>query len=130
MKNKENMLQKKKENKNIYKKIAWLQACFLGDMGVIWCNSLGDSHFQTYVMNNVESVFIHCLHITLWVSHALASCTHHKQNFVKFDTCDCMLSLCGLPKLNVLICLMHFGEWGKKRLKNFSQNLNFFFWKV
>ena len=65
MKNKENMLQKKKENKNIYKKIAWLQACFLGDMGVIWCNSLGDSHFQTYVMNNVESVFILYLHITL-----------------------------------------------------------------
>ena len=28
-------------------------------------NSLGDSHFQTYVMNNVESVFILCLHITL-----------------------------------------------------------------
>ena len=36
------------------KKFAWLQACFLGDVGVIWCNSLGDSHFKIYVMNNVE----------------------------------------------------------------------------
>ena len=92
MKNKENMLQKKKENKNIYKKIAWLQACLLGDVEVIWCNFLGDSHFQTYVMNNVESVIIFCVHITLWVSHTLTSCTHHKQNFVKLCTCDCMLS--------------------------------------
>ena len=33
-------------------------------------------------------MFILCLHITLWVSHALASCTHHKQNFVKFGTYD------------------------------------------
>ena len=68
-----------------------VQACFLGDVGVIWCNSLGDSHSQTYVMNNVESVFILCLHITWWVSHALASCAHHKQNFVKYGTCDCVL---------------------------------------
>ena len=28
------------------KKLTWLQACFLGDVGVIWCNSLGDSLFQ------------------------------------------------------------------------------------
>ena len=36
-----------------------------------------------------------------------------------------MLNLCGLPKLNFLICLMHFGVWGKKRLKKFWQSLNF-----
>ena len=36
------------------KKITRVQACFLEDVGVIGCNSLGDSHFQTYVMNNVE----------------------------------------------------------------------------
>ena len=93
-----------------------MQACFLGDVGVIWYNSLGDSHFQTYVMNNVESVFIFYLHITLWVSHPLASCTHHKQNFVKFGTCDCVLSFCGLPKLNFLICLMHL--WGVRKEKS------------
>ena len=56
------MLQKKKK-KQKKKKEAWLQACFLGDVGVIWCNSLGDGHFQTYVMNNVEIVLIFYLHI-------------------------------------------------------------------
>ena len=38
------------------KKNAWLQACFIGDVEVIWCNFLGDSHFQIYVMNNEEIV--------------------------------------------------------------------------
>ena len=36
------------------KKFTWLQACILGNVGVIWCNNLGDSHFQTYVMNLIE----------------------------------------------------------------------------
>ena len=58
MKNKEKYASKKKKN-------AWLQACFLGDVRFMWCNFLSDSHFQTYVINNVESVFIHYLHITL-----------------------------------------------------------------
>ena len=93
------MLQKKMEKKN---KIALLQACFLGDVGVIWCKSLGDSHFQTCVMNDVESVFILYLHITLWVSHALASCTHHKQNFVKFGTYDCVVMFLWPTKVKFL----------------------------
>ena len=29
------------------KKLTWLQAYDLGDVRVIWCNSLGDSLFQT-----------------------------------------------------------------------------------
>ena len=33
----------------LQKKNTWLQACSLGNVGVIWCNSLGDSHFQIYV---------------------------------------------------------------------------------
>ena len=53
------------------KKLTWLQACFLGDVRVIWCNSLGDSHFQTYVMNFVEIVIDYCLHITSYVSKAI-----------------------------------------------------------
>ena len=28
------------------KKLTWLQAYDLGDVGIIWCNSLGDSLFQ------------------------------------------------------------------------------------
>ena len=64
MKNKEKYASKEKEKaKEIYI-IAWLLACFLGDVRVIWCNSLDDSHFQTYVMNNVEIALIFCLHIT------------------------------------------------------------------
>ena len=53
-----------------------MQVCFLGDVGVIWCNSLGDSYFQTYVMNNVEIVIDYYLHITSHVSLAITSCTH------------------------------------------------------
>ena len=78
------------------KKITWLQACFLGNMKVIWCNSLGDSHFQTYVMNNVEIVIDYYLHITSHVSHVVTSCTHYTsysllnlvheiQNYMFFD---------------------------------------------
>ena len=59
------------------KKLPWLQACFLGDMRVIWCNSLGDSLFQTYVMNFVENVIDYYLLITSHVSLAIASCTHY-----------------------------------------------------
>ena len=59
------------------KKKTWLQACFLGDVRVIWCNSLGDSHFQTCVMNNVELLIDYYLHITVYVSHTFTSCTYH-----------------------------------------------------
>ena len=53
------------------KKLTWLQACFLEDVRVIWYNSLGDSHFKTYVMNFVEIVIDYCLHITSHVSQAI-----------------------------------------------------------
>ena len=56
---------------NINKKITWLQACFLGDVTVIWCNYLGESHFQTYVVNNVEIVIDYYLHITSHISNAV-----------------------------------------------------------
>ena len=59
------------------KKLTWLQACFLGDMRVIWCNSLSDSHFQTYVMNFVEIMIKYYLLITSHVFQAIASCTHY-----------------------------------------------------
>ena len=64
------------------KKNTWLQACFLGDVGVIWCNFLGDSNFQIYVMNNVEIVIDYYLHITSHVSHAITSCTHFTNYFL------------------------------------------------
>ena len=66
---------KSKKNQNAF---TWLQAYFLGDVKVIWCNSLGDSHFQTYVIDDVEIVLNYYLHITFYVSHIFTSCTHHK----------------------------------------------------
>ena len=54
-----------------------MQACFLGDVRVIRCNSLGNSQFQTYVMNNVEIVIDYYLHITSHVSNVVTSCTYY-----------------------------------------------------
>ena len=79
------------------KKLTWLQVCFLGDMGVIWCNSLGDSLFQVYVMNFVKIVLDFYLHITSHVSQALASSTHYTSysllNFVHVIVCDFVLAI-------------------------------------
>ena len=63
-------------NKKIYTKIKWLQAYFIRNVRVTWCNSLSNSHFQIYVMNNIDIVIDYYLHITSHVSHAVTSCTH------------------------------------------------------
>ena len=69
----------KRKRKGKRKKNAWLQAWFLGDAGVIWCISLGDSHFQTYVIDNVEIVLIFYLHITCeYLIHLLVAHTTSK----------------------------------------------------
>ena len=74
-----------------------MQACFLRDVGVIWCNSLGDSLFQMYVMNFVEIVLDYYSHITLHVSQAFTSCTHYTSysllNFVHVIVCDPVLAI-------------------------------------
>ena len=57
-----------------------MQACFLGDVGVIGCNSLGDSHFQMFAIDDVEILIDYYLHITVYVSHVLTSCTHITSN--------------------------------------------------
>jgi len=92
MKSEKKNASKEKEKSNIYEKITWLQACFLGDVDVIWCNSLGNSYFETYVMDNVVSVFNFYLHITFDVCHTHTSCTHYMQIFAKFCTYDCVLT--------------------------------------
>ena len=51
-------------------------------MGVIGCNSLSDSHIQTYVMNNIEIVIDYYLHITSHVSHAVTSCTYYTNYYL------------------------------------------------
>ena len=82
-----------RQNKNF----TWLQTCFLGSMRVIWCNSLGDSHFQIYMMNNVEIVINYYLHITPHVSHAFTSCTHFTSysllSFIHGIVCESCLAI-------------------------------------
>ena len=84
-------------NMRQFKKLIWLQACFLGDVRVIWCNSLGDCLFQTYVMNFVEIVIVYYLHITSHVSLAIASCTHYTSysllNLVHNIVCELVLAI-------------------------------------
>ena len=74
------------------KKFTWLQACFLADVGVIWCNSLGNNLFQIYVMNFIEIVIDYYSHITSHVSQAFTSCTHYTSysllNLIHYIICD------------------------------------------
>ena len=59
------------------KKLTWLQAYDLGDMRVIWCNSLGDSLFQI-LCDEFCRLCAYCYsHITLYVSQVFASFTHY-----------------------------------------------------
>ena len=62
-----------RQNKN--KKIYMNASLFSKRCESYVSNSLGDSLFQTYVMNFVEIVVDYYLHITSHVSHAIASCT-------------------------------------------------------
>ena len=80
--NKKKENEKKNNSIKQIKKITWLQACFLGDVRVIWCNSLGDSHSQIFVMNNVKIGLDYYLQITSHVSHAVTSCIHFTSYFL------------------------------------------------
>ena len=79
------------------KKLTCLQSCFLGDVRVIWCKFLGDSLFQTYVMNFVEIVIDYYLLITSHVSQAIASYTHYTSysllNLVYDIVCDVVVAI-------------------------------------
>ena len=86
------MIKKKKKSKRIFFFFTWLQACFLRDVRVIWCNYLGDSHCQSNVIDDVENLFEYYLHITFSVLCALTSCTHYKQIYAKLSTCDFVLT--------------------------------------
>ena len=91
IRNKRISKEKKKSRKN-QNAFTWLQACFLGVVRVTWCTSLGDSHFQTNVIDYVENLFDYYLHITFFVLCTLTSCIHYPQIFAKFCTYDCVLT--------------------------------------
>ena len=83
-------IRKIKKNQNVF---TWLQVCLLGDVRVIWCNSLGDRHFQTNVIDNVENLFNFYLLITYFLFCILTSCTHYTQIFAKSSTWECVCYL-------------------------------------
>ena len=74
---------KKQKNKRQSKRqketnaFTWLQECFLGNVRVICCKSLGDSHFQANVIDDEENLFDYYLHITFSVLCTLTSCKHY-----------------------------------------------------
>ena len=88
-KKKQKQKNKKQKEKNVF---TWLQACFLRDVRVICCNSLGDSHFQTNVIDDVENLFDYYLYIIFSVLCTLISCTYYTQIYAKLSTYDFVLS--------------------------------------
>ena len=75
----------KKKSKKKQNAFTWLQVYFLGDVIIIWCNFLGDSHFQTNVIDDVENLFDYYMHITYFVLCTLISCTHYMQIYAKLS---------------------------------------------
>ena len=74
-----------------------MQAYDLRDVGVIWCNSLGDSLFQILCDEFVDFVFNCYTHITSHVTQAFASCTHYTSysllNLVHYIVCDLVVAI-------------------------------------
>ena len=84
-----------RQNKN--KKIYMIASLFSKRCESYMSNSLGHSLFQTYVMNFIEIAIDYYLHITLHVSHAIASCTYYTNysllNLVHNIVCEFVLAI-------------------------------------
>ena len=122
-------------NKAKITKNTWLQACFLGDVEVIWYNSLGDSHFQIYVMNNVEIVIDCYLLITSHVSHAVTSYTHFTSysllNLVHEIVCEFGLAIQDYIFYDFDTKYVHWLKiWGQKVWKTFKLILMHFIHEI
>ena len=107
------------------KKLTWLQAYDLGDMGVIWCNSLDDSLFQI-LCDKFCRLWAYCYsYITSHVSQVFASFTHYTSysllNIVYVIVC---VFRSNQPSLQILWFLMQniFGAWEFKG--KMFENLN------
>ena len=64
------------------KKLTWLQAYDLGDVGVIWSNSFGDSLFQILCDEFCRLCVYYYSHITSHVSQVFAKFTHYTSYFL------------------------------------------------
>ena len=109
-----------------FKKLTWLQTYVLGDVRVIWCNSLGDSLFQI-LCDEFCRLCAYCYsHITSHVSLVFASFTHYTSysllNIVHVIVC---VFRSNQPSLQILWVLMQniFGVWEFKG--RMFENLNF-----
>ena len=104
----------------------WLQACLLGDVGVIWCNSLSDSLFQI-LCDEFCRLCAYCYsYITSHVSQVFASFTHYTSyfllNIVHVIVCVFRSDQLSLQILWVLMQNI-FGAWEIKG--RMFENLNF-----
>ena len=108
------------------KKLTWLQVYDLGDVGVIWCNSLGDSLFQILCDEFYRLCAYYYSHITSHISQIFASFTHYTSyyllNIVHVIVC---VSRSDQPSLQLLWVLMQniFCVWEFKG--RMFENLNF-----
>ena len=58
-------------------------------MRVIWCDTLGNSYFQTNVIDNIETFYDYYLHITVSILCTHTNCcTHYTQIFAKWSIWD------------------------------------------
>ena len=79
------------------KKLTWLQPYDLGDEGVIWCNTLGDSLFQI-LCDEFCRLRAYCYsHITSHISQVFASFTHY--------TSYSLLNI-----VHVIVCVFRFDQ--------------------
>ena len=109
------------------KKFTWLEVCILGNVRVIWCNTLGDSHFQTYVMNLIE-LWLITIYLSPHMYFKLLLVAHITQVIPsKLSTWYCVWTCCGHPRLKVpwFYCKMclKFKIWGQIDWKSC-------FWKI
>ena len=92
------------------KKLTWLQAYDLRDVGVIWYNSLGDSLFQI-LYDEFCRLCAHCYtHITSHVSQAFASRIHYTSYSV-------------LNIVHVIVCVFRSDQPSLQLLWVFVQNI-------
>ena len=108
------------------KKLIWLQAYDLGDVGVIWCNSLGDSLFQI-LCDEFCRLYAYCYsHIISHVSQVFARFTHYTSysllNIVHVIVCVFVSDQPSLQLLWVLVQTI-FCVWEFKG--RMFENLNF-----
>ena len=106
------------------KKLIWLQACFVGDVRVIWCNSLGDSLFQILCDEFCRNCdwFLFTYHLTCLSN--FASCTDYTSySLLNFVQLLCVILVWPIEFENSLNFMQNV-SWSL-RIWELFENLNF-----